>query len=176
MMQSVIISVFSIIILLVMAGSFVYFYLRSIQSEMIEDWHAILDNLRYRLDKIPNLIEIIKNFAPEQDQAISEIIKLRADCWPMSRADKSRVHMELAVSEAINNLISLSKQFPDMAKDTNFLSLKTELKELGGQVESLTEKYNNNVRKYNNIRGSVFLLPFVTLLRFPNVSIFEYEP
>jgi LemA protein len=175
MLQSLLIAFSTLIILLLMAGVLVFYYLHSLQHELKEYWDEVLDDLRFRLDKIPNLIETVKIFTSDQDKLISETVALRAESWQLQFPDRQKVYKELAVSEKIKALFGLQKQYPDLNKDTNFLSLKTEFKELSIQTEKSSEKYNDMVRSHNKAADALILKPFMLLFRFARKPIFEYE-
>ena len=166
----------TVIVLLLMAAAFLYIYFRSIRNDLKAQWDVVLDDLRMRLDKIPNLIETIRRFAPQETNAFDELIKLKSACWPMENSDKDKVLKELAVSSKLREVWALEKKYPEMSRDTNFLSLKMEFKDAGAEIDRTLDDYNNRVRKYNGKVRFFLFLPFSLLFGFPKVSIFEFEP
>jgi hypothetical protein len=159
-----------------MAGTFAYFYFRSLTAELNDYWLLVLDDLHLRLDKIPNLLETVKSLTSSQDKLISRIIDLRAKSRPMEKADAAKVGEELAISEHLRAIWNLPGQFPELNRDTNFLAIKNEFKELDEEIEKSSDEYNERVRKYNNKAGLFFLQPVAAVFRFGRKTIFEYEP
>jgi LemA protein len=176
MTDSIIIIVATVAVLLLMAGAFLYIYFRSIRHELDREWQVVLDDLRLRLDMIPNLIETIRQFAPQEKKAINELVKLRSECWPMEKADKLKVQKELAVTTRLRELRTLANKYPELSRDTNFLALGTEFKEVGGEIENSVENYNNRVRRYNRKVRFILFLPVSLLFGFPKMPVFEFEP
>jgi LemA protein len=176
MNDSVIIIVATAVVLLLMAAAFVYIWFRSIRHELENEWRVVLDDLRLRLDKIPNLIETVRRFAPEEKKAVAELIKLRCDSWPMEEADKFKVQKELLISARLKELWAIEKKQPELARDTNYLSLKTEFKESAAEIESAILNYNDRVRRYNRRVRFIFFLPLSLIFGFRKMPVFEFEP
>jgi hypothetical protein len=60
----------------------------------------------------------------------------------------------------------LSKEFPELEKDTHFLQLKNELRAIAREIEMQTEIFNSAVRRHN---------AFCKFSRKRIRSIFEFE-
>jgi hypothetical protein len=174
-LTTILIAFSTLLILLLMAGTFAFFYFRSLLAELNEYWLLVLDDLSLRLDKIPNLLETVKSLTSGEEKLISQIIELRGQSRPMEKADAAKVRGELAVSQQLRVVWSLPKQFPELNRDTNFLALKTEFKELNGEIEKSADEYNQRVRKYNKTAGLIFLRPVAAVFRFDAKQVFEYE-
>jgi|WetSurMetagenome_2_1015567.scaffolds.fasta_scaffold172968_2 hypothetical protein len=175
MLTNFLIAFSTLLILLLMSGILAFYYFRSVNSALEDDWQIVLDNLHLRLDKIPNLIETVKMFAPGQEKAVSEIVRLREESWPMRKADRAKVHKELAVSERLRAFFDLPGKFPELGKDTNFLSLRTEFKQLNAAIEKSADVYNDGVRKYNKMVELIFFRPLTLVFHFSGKPVFEYE-
>ncbi len=176
MSQQLLVVFFTFLVLLLMAGTFLYFYFRSLRHELNEQWETVLDSLRLRLDKIPNFLETVRGLTTGQDEKISELAALRSRCWPMNSAEKEKVLAELEISEKLRVLWELGRNFPELEKDTNFLALKSEFKEMNEEIEKAADSYNEEVRRYNRSARNIFFLPFAILFRFSGLPVFEFEP
>jgi LemA protein len=136
---------------------------------------ALLKRMRKRLDKIPNLIETVRSRSSGQDQLINELINLRSSTWLMNKPTKNNVQNQLKITEDIHRIWSLTKQFPELNRETNFLALKMEFKQIGDEIEKHLDAYNKKVRKYNKITGFIFFLPLIFAFRLGKMYIFEFE-
>lgn len=173
-MNSVIILVSTVVILLLMVGVLVFFYLRSLTLELNDYWLVVFDNLNLRLDKMPNLLETVKCFTMGQEKLIDNAVRVRAESRRMVKTDRFKIQKELDVSVLLRALLDLPKQFPDLGRDTNFLELKMEFKDLNVAIEKVADVYNEKVRKYNKTVGGI-ILPFAMICGFRKQNIFEYE-
>lgn len=169
-------AILTIIFLIVFWAVFLFFYFRSIKSEIGEYWLLVLEKLRRRLDKIPGVIEEVR-LIPGIDQApINELIKIRSICWPNSEPEKAKIHCELNISEKIHWIWELAKQHPELNKSMVYMGAKREFKEIGGEIEKMLEEYNKKVRHYNKLRNFILLRPFLFFLHYKKMVTFEFEP
>jgi LemA protein len=175
MPQSILVAIFTFVILLLMAGTFLFFYFRGLLHEVHEKWELVLDNLRLRLDKIPNLVETVRALAPGQEELVAELARLRAGSWQMVESGGSKVNRELEISEKLNDVWNLHGQFPGLEKDTNYLALKNEFKEVSKEIEKVLEDYNGQVRAYNKSVGNLLMRPFAMIFRISRLPVFEFE-
>lgn len=176
MQSSILVAIFSVVVLLIMAGTFLFFYMRSIRADIYEYWRELLGKLRLRLDKIPNLIETVKRLQISQDQLLADLVNLRSESWKIAEANKQKVHKELEISNKLGIIWGLRSELPQLNQDTNFLALRMEFKQANKDIEGMLDTYNDRVRRYNKSRRNLFFLPFVLLFRFKKLPIFEFEP
>jgi len=176
MTDSIIMITGTVCVLLLMAAAFLFIYFRSLRNDLQAQWRIVLDNLRLRLDKIPNLIENVRRFAPSATNAATELIKLRSACWPLFNPDKEKVFKELAVSLKLKEIWALENKYPALSHDTNYLALKMEFRDVNGEIEKSLEEYNNRLRKYNSKVRFFLFLPFALIFGFTKLPIFEFEP
>lgn len=175
MLQSFIIVILTAVILVLMAGAFLYIYFHGLRYELSQQWQLVLDNLRLRLDKIPNLIETVNIFVKGEEKLLSDFAKIRSSSWPMDKSGKNKVQKDMAITSNLHAVWSLAAKFPELARDTNFLALRTEFKEISGEIEKSIDIYNNEVRKYNKRVMFIIFLPFSLLFRFAKEPVFEFE-
>jgi len=175
MNQQLIIIVLSAAVLLIMAATLLFIYFRSLRHELLLNWQLVLDNLRLRLDKIPTLLETVRAFAPGEEKLITELIKLRGADWPAEDADKTKISNELAVSMKLKEVLALSKKYPELGRDTNFMAMKTEFKEINAEIEKNVEFHNKRIARYNGIIRFFLFLPLSLLMGFPKMPAFVFE-
>lgn len=184
-MNTFVIFIFTVLILLIIGGVFLFFHLRHMREDVVEEWMVVLGKLRLRLDKIPNLVETVRQHAGgsgdagggsgDEENLLGRLISLREACWPIDKSDKNKISTEMEISDNINSVWRLIKKYPELQKDTNFLALKMEFREISKEIEESLEKYNGKVRSYN---GNILLLlafPLVRFFGFNKLYIFEFE-
>jgi hypothetical protein len=165
----------TIVFLIIFGAIFMFFYFRSIKSEIEEYWAVVLQKLRLRLDKIPGLIETVRNLQGIDMPKINALIKMRSAGWPMKDSGKQKIVSELNITREIHWIWELEGKYPELKKDTNYLALKIEFKELGAEIEKMLEGYNAKVRHYNKLRGFFLLWPFMVILKYGKIPVFEFE-
>lgn len=165
----------SLLVLLFIGAIFLFFYLRGLRGDVMAAWLEVMDQLNVRLDKIPNLIETLRRLTEGQQKLFDSMIELRARTWPLDQPNKERVYAELEVAGKFHECWELIQKFEALPKDTNFLEVRTEVKEVSEDIDRLTIAYNNKARHYNRSREFVLFKPLVLLLGFKRLPILEFE-
>jgi LemA protein len=176
MSQSVIIAVFSFLILIVLGALFLYLSFKGAKDDAFFYWRQILEKLRLRDDMIPNLLETIRLYCKNEENLMAEMISLRVKSWPVAEPNAIKVHAELNLSSNLHSIWELSKKYPGLNVDTNFLSLKKDFTDLGKEIDEMGEVYNAKIRSFNRHIGFILWQPFSRLFGLKKLPVFEFEP
>ena len=174
-MNQLVLIILSLLVLLFIGAVFLFFYMRGLRSDVMTAWIDVLERLNVRLDKMPNLIETLRRLSQGEDALFRSMIELRARTWLLDQPDKERVHAELEVAGKFHECWALAQKFDVLNKDTNFLEVRTEVKEVTNEVDQKTIVYNNKARRYNHSREFFLFKPLVLLLGFKRIPILEFE-
>lgn len=174
-MNNLVLIILSLLVLLFVGAVFLFFYMRTLRFDVMTAWIDVLERLNVRLDKMPNLIETLRRLTQGQDDLFASIIILRARTWPLDQPDKERVYAELEVAGKFHECWELVKKFDELDKDTNFLEVRTEVKEVSKEIDQLTVLYNNKARHYNTSRDFILFKPLILVLGFKRIPILEFE-
>jgi hypothetical protein len=166
MTESLIVTIVTVVVLVLVLLTFVYFYFRAIREDVMNYWLLLVDKLRVRLDKIPNLIETVRRHVEGKEDLLLELAKARTETWPIA---------ELEVTGILHQAWGIAKEHEVLAKNTNFLSLKMEFKEINKEIEDMGEIYNHKIRKFNGKVGFILWRPMLRLMGFKKLPIFEFE-
>jgi len=161
----------SVLLLGFIALAFFYWHLRSTRDEALVLWGTLRDKMRVRLDMIPLLIENLRRNSVADEKMIEKIVKLRTELWPMEELSVSKIQGELLLSQALHELWNFATQQEKLAKDTLFLSLQKNITDLGKEIESTGEKYNEKIRSLHAKNPEMIMKIF----GFKKLFIFEFE-
>jgi hypothetical protein len=173
-MEHTLIIIISAIVLIAIAVIFAYFYMRSLKKHVHDAWLDVIERLNTRLDKIPNLIETLRPVTEGQNELFAALIKLREKVWPLDKPNKERVHAETEVVSYLNKCWEMAGKFESLQRNTNYLALRTEFKEIASEINDLTDKYNKKVRNYNNSRKILIFRPILSLMGFRRIRVLEF--
>lgn len=177
----------SLLVLAVLALVFLYVYMASLRHHAEAAWSDLTEKLGVRLDKIPYLIETLRMFGAAAKAGSStasdgkilalteSLILLKSKAWALSMIGRQRVHVELDVTAKLRALWTEGNRFPELVKSTNYLSLRSEFRDVAVEIEKVLEIFNGHVRHYNRMRNFVLFRPFVALMKFAKMPIFEFE-
>ena len=122
--------------------------------------------LQRRADLIPNLVSTVKGYVQHEEKVISDITTARENLVnAKSMPEKANANQEL--SNAINALMVVVENYPDLKANTNFINLQDELAGTENRISTARRDYNDAVKSYNSL-----------IIKFPNnilASMFKFE-
>ncbi len=122
--------------------------------------------LQRRADLIPNLVSTVKGYIQHEEKVISDITTARENLInAKDMSEKASADSEL--TNAINNLLVVVENYPDLKANTNFINLQDELAGTENRIATARKDYNDAVKEYNSL-----------IIKFPNniiASMFNLE-
>jgi LemA protein len=123
-----------------------------LRNHIPESWSNVDTELMRRYELIPNLVAAVKGYAAHERETLERVIELRNTCM----ADHGSVHhqegTEKQLVSAVQRLLALAENYPDLKANQNFLELQRELVNTEDRIQAARRFYNGNVRDYRNLR------------------------
>lgn len=115
--------------------------------------------LQRRADLIPNLVNTVKGYTSHEDAIIDKITTARENLNKAKTVEeKSEANDEL--SSALNSLMVVVENYPDLKASENFINLQDELAGTENRIAVARKDYNDAVKSYNTsikkFPGSIF--------------------
>lgn len=104
--------------------------------------------LKRRLELIPNLREIVRNYPNEERVTLSDIDNIK-DSLSEKMTVNNRQKIEDKFSSIFKNVFDSMEKYPDLKESNNFVSLKNELTTIEKDIEVTRRSYNDTTRSYN---------------------------
>lgn len=150
MKKGLIVFIVIIIVFAMICGSLVGSYnnLVKLQENVNSEYANIEVQLQRRADLIPNLVNTVKGYMDHEEEIIEKITTARANLLGAKNAkEASEANEEL--TEAINALLVVVENYPDLKANTNFINLQDELAGTENRIAIVRKDYNNAVKAYN---------------------------
>lgn len=155
----VIIVVIAIIVILAIVLIANYNSIISVSEEVDNKFSTIDTQLQRRADLIPNLVNTVKGYTQQEQSVIQSVTDARAKLAGASGvAEKAEANQEL--TSALNNLLVVVENYPDLKSSQNFIQLQDELAGTENRIATARKDYNDAVKEYN-----------LKIKRFPTVII-----
>ncbi len=120
----------------------------SMEAEVDAALANIDTNLQRRADLIPNLVNTVKGYAAHEQEAIDSVTEARANLAGASTVAE-KAEADSALTTALNNLLVVVENYPDLKASANFTQLSDELAGTENRIAVARRDYNDAVKTYN---------------------------
>ena len=118
-------------------------------SEEVDNKFATIDTmLQRRADLIPNLVNTVKGYTNQEQAVIDSVTDARAKLAGASSVE-GRANADQELTSALNNLLVVVENYPDLKSSQNFINLSDELAGTENRIATARKDYNDAVREYN---------------------------
>lgn len=138
----------------------------TLKQEVTQKESDIQTILQRRADLIPNLVNTVKGYASHEEAIMKEVSDARAALVGANNTGDQLAANEQMTS-ALNRLLAVAENYPDLKANTNFIQLQDELSGTENRITQARRAYNDAVKTYNT-----------KIQRFPTslvAGIFNFE-
>lgn len=138
----------------------------TLKQEVTQKESDIQTTLQRRADLIPNLVNTVKGYASHEESIMKEVSDARAALVGANNTGDQLAANEQMTS-ALNRLLAVAENYPDLKANTNFIQLQDELSGTENRITQARRAYNDAVKTYNT-----------KIQRFPTslvAGIFNFE-
>ena len=126
-------------------------------SEKVDAKFSDIDTqLQRRADLIPNLVNSVKGYMSHEQDAIAKVTEARTKLVNASSVEE-KGKADTQLTSALNNLLALAENYPDLKANTTFVGLMDELAGTENRIATARKDYNDIVKEFNTF-----------IKRFPN--------
>ena len=127
-----------------------YNTLVALRNHIRDAWGNIDTELKRRYDLIPNLVATVKGYAAHEKEIFERVTQLRAQCLASRGAAQQQAINEIQLVGALQQLLGVVENYPQLKADQHFLKLQKELVNTEDRIQAARRFYNGNVRDYRN--------------------------
>jgi LemA protein len=149
-MHIVLIVVAAVVFLPILYVVLTYNGLVALRNHIRDAWGNIDTELKRRYDLIPNLVATVKGYAAHEKDIFERITQLRAQCMAGRGAIREQAANESQLVGALQRLLAVVENYPQLKADQHFLELQRELVNTEDRIQAARRFFNGNVRDYRN--------------------------
>jgi LemA protein len=127
-----------------------YNTLVSLRNHIRDAWGNIDTELKRRYDLVPNLVATVKGYAAHEREVLDRVTQLRAQCMASQGRPSEQAVDENQLVAALQKLLAVVENYPQLKADQNFLQLQRELVNTEDRIQAARRFFNGNVRDYRN--------------------------
>ena len=151
-----------------------YNNLVSLEEKVDKTYSDIDVQLERRADLIPNLVNTVKGYVDHEESVIKNITEARENLLKANTVDeKSKANNEL--SSAIDALMVIVENYPDLKANQNFINLSDELSGTENRIANARSEYNEAVSNYNSARKKFPVVLIASMFGFEEKDYFEVD-
>ena len=124
----------------------------TLKQEVTQKESDIQTTLQRRADLIPNLVNTVKGYASHEESIMKEVSDARAALVGANNTGDQLAANEQMTS-ALNRLLAIAENYPDLKANTNFIQLQDELSGTENRITQARRAYNDAVKTYNTKIG-----------------------
>jgi LemA protein len=121
-------------------------------------WAQVDNQYKRRADLIPNLVEVVKGYAAQEQETLTAVVEARAkatqtqippDILSNPEAFQRFEQNQGALTQALSRLLVVVERYPDLKSNQNFLSLQAQLEGTENRIAVARRDYIQAVQVYN---------------------------
>ena len=165
-----------IVVVLLLILFLIYNYLVKLSNRCNNAWSNIDNQLKRRIDLIPNLVEVtpnlvetVKGYAKHESETLIKVVNERNKVQNMSSLAKE----EDKISSSVKSLFAVAENYPDLKANKLFQNLQVELVGTEDKIAFARQFYNDTVLTYNNKVEMVPSNIVAGIFKFKKATFFE---
>ncbi|MCI6400299.1 MAG: LemA family protein [Candidatus Fimivicinus sp.] len=142
----------------------------TLRQEVTQKDSDIQATLQRRADLIPNLVNTVKGYASHEESIMKEVSDARA-ALVGAKDTGAQLAANDRMTSALNRLLAIAENYPDLKANTNFIQLQDELAGTENRITQARRAYNDAVKTYNT---KIQRFPTSLIAGIFNFDAFEY--
>ena len=124
-------------------------------------WSEVMNQYQRRADLVPNLVATVKGFAEQEKEIFTRVTEARSRVGQMQATPELVENPEAfakfqaaqrELGGALQRLIVVAENYPQLKSDAQFLRLEDELAGTENRLAVERKRYNDKVRDYDTAR------------------------
>ena len=150
-----------VVILLIIVGKGIGTYnnIIALEEGVKAQWAQVENTYQRRFDLIPNLVSTVQGEANFEKSTLTEVMDMRSRMGGTVKLDESLMNDEAALkrfqemqgtlSGALQRLMAVSENYPDLKSNKSFQELRVQLEGAENRIAVERKRYNETVQTFN---------------------------
>ena len=148
-----------IILIVAVKGVSAYNNIIALEEGVKTQWAQVENTYQRRFDLIPNLVSTVQGEANFEKNTLTEVMDMRSRMGGTVKLDESLMNDEAALKRfqemqgslggALQRLMAVSENYPDLKSNKSFQELRVQLEGAENRIAVERKRYNETVQAYN---------------------------
>ena len=154
-----IIVVVAVLLIIVGKGISTYNNIIALEEGVKTQWAQVENTYQRRFDLIPNLVSTVQGEANFEKSTLTEVMEMRSRMGGTVKLDESLMNDEAALKRfqemqgslggALQRLMAVSENYPDLKSNKSFQELRVQLEGAENRIAEERKRYNETVKEFN---------------------------
>ena len=154
-----IIVVVAVLLIIVGKGISTYNNIIALEEGVKTQWAQVENTYQRRFDLIPNLVSTVQGEANFEKSTLTEVMEMRSRMGGTVKLDESLMNDEAALKKfqdmqgtlggALQRLMAVSENYPDLKSNKSFQELRVQLEGAENRIAVERKRYNETVQAFN---------------------------
>jgi LemA protein len=170
-----------ILVLVAIVGGFalvialgMYNGLIALRQQVERAWANIDVILKQRYDEIPQLVQVVEQYAQYEKGLIEQVAKARAH-YGSANSISEKIDAGKEMSAAFRGLFALAEAYPDLKANQNFLQLQSRVSTLETTLSDRRETFNDTTTNFNTRIQQIPHSFFAKMLGYRPEPLYQIE-
>ena len=119
-----------------------------LRSQLERAWSNIDVILKQRFDEIPQLIQVVEQYAGYEAGVLKTLAEARSH-YGSARNVGQKISAAHEMSLALQGVMAIGEAYPELKANQNFIQLQTRISSLEEMISDRRESYNEAVANFN---------------------------
>ena len=161
MKKALIAVIIVVVILLIIVGKGIDTYnnIIALEEGVKAQWAQVENTYQRRFDLIPNLVSTVQGEANFEKSTLTEVMEMRSRMGGTVKLDESLMNDDAALKRfqemqgtlggALQRLMAVSENYPDLKSNKSFQELRVQLEGAENRIAVERKRYNETVQAFN---------------------------
>ena len=161
MKKALIAVIIVVVILLIIVGKGIGTYnnIIALEEGVKAQWAQVENTYQRRFDLIPNLVSTVQGEANFEKSTLTEVMEMRSRMGGTVKLDESLMNDDAALKRfqemqgtlggALQRLMAVSENYPDLKSNKSFQELRVQLEGAENRIAVERKRYNETVQAFN---------------------------
>lgn len=167
----IVIAIVLLLIFFVIGG---YNALIKAKNKVKTNWSQIDVVMKRRADLIPNLVQTVKGYAQHESSTLENVVAAR-NRYLHAGSQQEQVRASGELSDALNRIMLLQENYPQLKADASFQNLQRNLTETEDKIQYARQFYNDAVYSYSNKKEMFPTSVIAGIFSFPSFELLKTD-
>jgi LemA protein len=128
-------------------------------NDVEAQWAEVQNQYKRRADLVPNLVEVVKNYAKHEKDTLEAVVSARAKATQTQFNLEGLTEQNLKafskaqgeLSSALSRLMVVVEKYPELKADQNFRELQASLEGTENRITVARNRYIESIKDFNNL-------------------------